>query len=60
MLVEQLLVGRTFEPEALGDDGEPVGDRGIVPLTPTLSREGRGSQKSLRPRVLLRIQGYCR
>jgi len=30
MLVEQLLVGRTFEPEAPGDDGEPVGDRGIV------------------------------
>src|SRR5208337_3797193 len=28
------------------------------PLTPTLSREERGSQKSLRPRVLLLIQRY--
>jgi hypothetical protein len=30
-----------------------------APLTPTLSRDGRGSQKSLRPRVLLLIQRYC-
>src|SRR5208283_4114924 len=29
------------------------------PLTPTLSREGRGSPKFLRPRLLLLVQQYC-
>src|SRR5208337_1045086 len=30
-----------------------------TPLTPALSRKGRGSQKSLRPRALLLFQRYC-
>ena len=45
MLVEQHLMGRTFEPEAPDDDGEPVGDRGIVPPSPQPSpARGEGAR----------------